>query len=293
MKLAVAIASVDAGPSAFVVWRGFEESMRKAAECGYDGVELALKTAEDIAPQTLRRLLNKYGLEVSCISTGQVFAASGLYLTHPDRGGREHAIQVLSGLLQLAGEFGGLLNLGRVRGPIAEGQSRLEAEALFLDAVGRLCATAQKYEATLVIEPVNRYELNFINRLEEGAALIAKVACQNLGLMPDLFHMNIEEDRIGDSLVRHADLVRYIHFADSNRWSPGCGHLDFGEVFHSLQAAGFDGWAAIEILPMPDPDTAAARALAFIRPSLERYNATPKDLRPLPLQKPTHSKTGR
>ena len=57
MKLAVAIAGENALPSAFVVWRGFEESIRKAAEYGYHGVELALKTAEDVNPDQLSKWL--------------------------------------------------------------------------------------------------------------------------------------------------------------------------------------------------------------------------------------------
>ena len=48
MKTAVTIAGAGARESAFVVWRGFEESIRKASEYGYDGVELALKRADEI-----------------------------------------------------------------------------------------------------------------------------------------------------------------------------------------------------------------------------------------------------
>ena len=68
MKLSVVIASKSALPSAFVVWRGFEESIKKASEYGYDGVELALKEAGEIDVSRLRRWLEKYGIEVSCIS---------------------------------------------------------------------------------------------------------------------------------------------------------------------------------------------------------------------------------
>ena len=85
MKLAVAIASKDAAPSAFVVWRGFEESIAKAAEYGYQGVELALKKASDIKSDRLSKWLDKNNIEVSCISTGQVFADLGLFFTHPDQ----------------------------------------------------------------------------------------------------------------------------------------------------------------------------------------------------------------
>jgi sugar phosphate isomerase/epimerase len=125
---------------------------------------------------------------------------------------------------------------------------------------------------TLIIEPVNRYEINFVNSLDEGAALLGKVGCQNLGLMPDVFHMNIEDAQIGASLAQYGRSVRYIHFADSNRLAPGQGHLDFDDVFDGLRAARFDGWGAVEILPKPNPDTAARQAAEFLLPRIQAYN---------------------
>lgn len=269
MKLAVAIASADAPPDAFVVWRGFEESIKKAAALGYHGVELALKEAADVDPVDLKKWLDDSGLEVSCISTGQVFAVSNLYFTHPDPAKREEVIAVFSGLIQLAKDFGKVVNVGRARGFIAENQTKDEAEALFIETMRRICDEAAEQGVIVIIEPVNRYEINFVNNLDECAALIAKVDRPSLGMMPDVFHMNIEDAQIGESLVRHADLVKYIHFADSNRLAPGQGHLDFNDVFQGLEKAGFDGWASIEIFPKPDPDTAAKQAAEFILPRLK------------------------
>ena len=84
-------------------------------------------------------------------------------------------------------------------------------------------------------------------------------------MMPDVFHMNIEDDHIGASFIRNKDYVRYVHFADSNRHAPGDGHMPWDEVFGALQTIGYDGWTTIEILPFPDPDTAAERGVKFIK----------------------------
>jgi len=268
MKLSVAVASEDAPPSAFVVWRGFERSIAKAAEFGYHGVELALKTADEVDPDRLSRRLEEFGLEVSAITTGQVFAGLGLYFTHPDPGRRERTFQVFRDLIRLAANFGGTVNVGRARGFVAEGQPRERTESLFIDMARRLCDEAAPLGVEIVIEPVNRYEVNFINNLDEAAALLERVDRGNIGLMPDVFHMNIEDARIGDSLARHGRRIRYVHLADSNRLAPGQGHLDFGEVFAGLARAGFDGWAAIEVLPIPDADTAARQAAETILPMI-------------------------
>jgi len=271
VKISVTIAGENAKESAFVVWRGFEPSIRKAAEYGYDGVELALKRADDIDRVQLRSWLKKYHMEVSCITTGQVFADLGLYFTHPDPEKRRQTIEVFSDLIDLAGEFGGLINAGRSRGFVGPEQTREEAEKLFVDTMQTLCDRAAKRQVQVLIEPVNRYEINFVNNLDEGAAILEKVGRKNCGLHADVFHMNIEDNRIGDSLIRNEKWVKYIHLADSNRFAPGLGHLDFDEVFSALKAIHYDSWVSIEILPGDDPDWMAEKAIRFIKPRVADY----------------------
>jgi len=265
MQLAVAIATDEAPPDAFVVFRGLAESIRKAADLGYQGVELALKDAGEVDRDKLAGWVAETGLEVSAISTGQVYAVSGLYFTHPDAEARARVVEVFAGLVGLAREFGGLVNVGRARGFVPAAGTVAETERLFVDTARRICDIAAESGVTIVIEPVNRYEMNFVNSLDEGAALLAKVKRENLGLMPDVFHMNIEDARIGASLAQHGGLVRYVHLADSNRLAPGRGHLDFEDIFDGLRRAGYDGWCSVEILPDPDPDTAARQAVEHLR----------------------------
>ena len=272
IRLSVAIAGENAEPSAFVVWRGFADSFRKASELGFHGVELALKTASDISGKELERLLSKHGLEVSCISTGQVFAALGLYFTHPDADVRKRLYDVFFELIDLASEHGRLVNIGRARGFIAPGADVEGTKQIFAQALGPVREYAIKRGVKLIIEPVNRYEINFINSVDEGSELINSLGLSGVGLMPDVFHMNIEDDKIGGSLIRNKDNVAYIHMADSNRLAPGWGHLDFDDVFDAIAAINYDGWLSVEILPKPDPDSAAAQAVGFLLPRINKIN---------------------
>ena len=91
-------------------------------------------------------------------------------------------------------------------------------------------------------------------------------------LMPDVFHMNIEDRTIGPELARHIEYIQYIHFADSNRLAPGQGHLDFPRILRHLAHAQYEGWVSVEILPRPDPDTAARQSAEFLLPLLQTYN---------------------
>ena len=270
-KLSVAIADRDADEKAFVVWRGFEESMAKAKDLGYDGVELALRTKEEIDVPRLRRLLDQKDLEVSAISTGQVFSALNLYLTNPDVQQRKKAVAVITGLVELAGEFGKLVNLGRARGFIAQNQSPAEAQSLFLQSLEEIAQAAERRGVGIIIEPVNRYEINFINTVAQCGELLQQIQAKNVGIMPDVFHMNIEDAKIGESLESYAASIHYIHLADSNRHAPGDGHLDFDDVFSALARTRYKGWLTVEILPLPSPNEAAKRAVTFLRPMMQKY----------------------
>lgn len=272
MKIAVTVAGSEAKESAFVVWRGFEESIIKASECGYDGVELALKDASEIDEGRLKQWLELYGMEVSCISTGQVFADRGMYFTHQDPVIHRETVGVFAGLIKLASVFGGKVNIGRARGFIPEGSSRQMTEKRFIETMREICDIAGQYNVEMILEPVNRYEINFINSVDEGAAILEQVGRTNCGLQPDVFHMNIEDDDIGKSLMRNKKWIRYVHLADSNRYAPGMGHIDFQGVFDALRMADYDGWVSVEILPGEDPDKMAKTSIQYLKPLIQQYN---------------------
>jgi sugar phosphate isomerase/epimerase len=272
IKVAVAVATADAMPSAFVVWRGIEESIRKAAEFGYDGIELALKTADQVDPNRVKRLLDEHGMGCPCVSTGQVFAALDLYFTARDEAKRQRVIEVFRDMINLASELGAMVNIGRARGFIEEDEQPEDAAARFVEVAREVAAYAEPKGVTLILEPVNRYEINFVNSVRDGAELLAKVGAPNMGLMPDLFHMNIEDRTLGGELEAHAELVKYVHFADSNRLAPGQGHTDFPAVFDAFRRMDYDGWISVEILPEPNPETAARQAIDYLRPLVEEYN---------------------
>ncbi len=265
MKIAVAIATENALPTAFVVFRGIEESIRKAAQLGYDGVELALMDKDQVSVEQVERLIKEHSLEIPVISTGQVFAGHQLWFTDPNSTQRRRAVETFKGLVDIAARFRAMVNIGRVRGFIAEGETAEIAEGRFAEAVREIAGYARPKGVDLILEPVNRYEINFINSVDEGVALIERLRIPGLKLMPDVFHMNIEDASIEGSLKRHIRHVAYVHFADSNRLAPGWGHLDFGSIVGALNEARYTGWTSVEILPKPDPDSAAAQAIRHLR----------------------------
>ncbi|MBE3064131.1 MAG: sugar phosphate isomerase/epimerase [Acidobacteria bacterium] len=266
MKLGIAVAPPEALPSAFVVFRDdLEVSLRKASALGYDGIELALLHPGQIDPGRIEALLGECGLELPMISSGQVFAEGGLCFTSPDREIRDRAVARVKGLVDAAGRFHSMVNIGRVRGPLEPGRPRGISEERFLEALGETADYAGDRGVVIALEPVNRYELNFINRLDEAVEMIEKLGRPNVKVMPDLFHMNIEEAGIESSFLACGDHIGYVHFADSNRLAPGFGHLNFSIIIAVLNAIGYKGYVTAEILPVPDPYTAAASAAKYVR----------------------------
>lgn len=264
MKLSVAIAGEEALPSAFVVFRGIDESIRKAARLGYDGVELALKRPEEVERRHLKTLLRENEMEVSAISSGQVWAARHLCFTEADKEKRDELKKTFCTFIDLAADFGRKVNIGRTRGSFGNRNPK-ECEDLFLDMAFWLADYAEPKGVTLILEPVNRYEIDFVNSTDDCARQVELVGRKNFRMMPDVFHMNIEDAHIGEALVRNKNMIDYIHFADSNRHAPGDGHMPWQEIFDALHKIGYNGWTTIEILPFPSPDTAAERAVCFLK----------------------------
>jgi len=103
-----------------------------------------------------------------------------------------------------------------------------------------------------------------------GIAFVRELGHPNLGIVADIFHMNIEDPSIPASLMAAQQYLWHVHFADSNRWYPGAGHLPFPEILEALRLIGYDGFITMEVEQQPDSPTAARRAIRTIGALLGR-----------------------
>ncbi len=117
----------------------------------------------------------------------------------------------------------------------------------------------------MVLEPLNRYETPLINTAREALEFLDLVGADNLGLLLDTFHMNIEEPSIEESIRMCGRRIFHFHVADSNRWYPGAGHLDFRAILSTLLATGYQGFVSGEFMAQPEADLAARKAAEFLR----------------------------
>ncbi|RLF03988.1 MAG: sugar phosphate isomerase/epimerase [Thermoprotei archaeon] len=248
MKLAVVVAPPTAGFEA-VVRKPLREALSLLQEYGYDGVELSLLDPKVINRGELRSMLSEYGLELPALSTGLNYLHFGLSLTSPDPAVRKRAVDRLLEFADLAYEFGASVVIGLIRGRSGE-LSQRSALKLLVGELREICKRASHVE--FLLEPLNRYETDLINNVEEALEVLEMVTADNLYLLVDTFHMNIEEPRIEDSIRRAGDRIGHVHVADSNRLAPGMGHLDFKSVINALREVGYNGYLSAEVIVKPD-----------------------------------------
>ena len=268
MKLAIVLSTQPASFSALAYKGELETNLEKIARLGYDGVELAVREPARLDVPHVSVVLARLGLEVPAIGTGQAYGEEGLSFTHPEASVRDQAVARIQAHVDLAASLDALVILGLIRGKVEAGVSREQALVWLREALHACCAYAAPRGVRFAMEPINRYETDLVNTVEEGLQLIEEVGADNLGLLLDTFHMNIEEPAIEASIRRAGPRIFHFHVADSNRWYPGAGHLDFPALIHALRDTGYHGYVSAEILPHPDPDTCAAKTIETMRPLL-------------------------
>jgi 5-keto-L-gluconate epimerase len=266
MKLAYTISAAPTRFAAVAQGREVAASIRHLAGLGYQGVELAIRDPTQVDVDEIAETARQEGVVIPAIGTGQAYLEEGLALTAPDPAIRERTLARLDAHLPVAGRLGALLIVGLIHGPIPPDGDRERATEWLLGGLARLGRRAADRGVRIVIEPINRYESNWLNTVDEVLELIGRLGADNVGVLPDTFHMNIEERDLSTALERARPRLWHVHIADSNRRAPGAGHLGFGEIVAQLRALDYRGVLSAEILPWPSFEAAAAQTIAVMRP---------------------------
>jgi len=269
--IVISVSKTKFGP---VVFRGnLNENIVKASKMGYKGVELAIRKPEAINIDEVKKLIGENNLEVISVGTGQIYGEEGLNFSDPDKNIRDSAVKRTKKIIDIVNNFNASIIIGLIRGNIdgpEDFKNKLEiAEENVSQCLGELMSYSEVEGTKFLIEPINRYEVNIFNRLDEVYDFLVKykdmLDLERIGILADTFHMNIEEPVIEESLRKYSGLIKHIHFADSNRWPPGSGHIDFKIIMDTLKDIDYKGYISFEMLPMPDPDTSAKQAIEYIK----------------------------
>ena len=227
------------------------------AAVGFDGVELAIRDPALVDGDELAELVERHHLAVPAIGTGQAYIEEGLLLTSADAATRRAALDRVLSHLPLAARMNAAVIVGLIGTASADGQSFERATDHLVAGLRAIAAAADGVGVRVIVEPVNRYESELVRTVDEGLRLLAAVDMDNVGLLLDTFHMNIEEASIPDSIRQCGEKLFHFHTADSNRWYPGAGHIDFSGILDALDELAYGGFLSGEFLPNPGPAEAA------------------------------------
>ena len=241
-----------------------EERLANLDTWGYQGIQLQRQSLELGLP-AIKKALATSPVKL-CI-----FGGGGALLAADVQARRAAVATIVEGLRQAAelGAVGSIVVPVRVPelAPPDPPKTLYELQReILIDELAEIAPTAEQTGAAVILEPLNRYESRFLNRLDQAADICQAVGSPSIKLMADFFHMNIEEIDIGRAIEDAAEYVGYVHLADSNRYQPGAGHLDFRPGLAALKRIGYDGFMTLECRILgQDKGAALIKAARHIR----------------------------
>ena len=250
---------------------GILEKWEFAASAGFDGIELRGMDDWRVRLEDLRAA-REQGVVFS-----SVCLISDRFIGDLDADRRREALEHMKHLLSGISELGGTGAItpaafgltSRALPPFKAPRTQDEDRRVLTGALEELGEHADREEAVVLLEPLNRYEDHMLNRLDQGVELCKAIDRDSVKVMGDLFHMNIEEDDPGESIRRADGYLAHVHLADSNRAQPGAGHNDFASAFGALREIEFDGYLAMECGIRGDAKTVLPQVVRHLRSLME------------------------
>ena len=224
--------------------RAFQQRLELLQKLGFSGIELNMVQPERIDPADLQGMLANHGLRMTMFASGATANAEGRSLSHEEEAVRLASVRRCIELVDFAAEFDAGIIVGFLKG--GPGQDPSRAAGQFRDSLSRLEPHVRARQIPFLVEATNHYESPVANSLQDAADLLQGFENPYLRVLPDTYHMNMEESSMFGALVKHAGLYDSLHISDNNRFFPGLGAIDFYGLLRFLKEIGYNGRVAIE-----------------------------------------------
>lgn len=248
------------------------------AEIGFDGIEIALQEKGDIDTAFINDKLAENNLVCSSLCS---LMGPGRDL----RGSREDiatAKAYIRDLVDVAVELGTDTLVGphySVVG-LAEMKTAAEREEDWKKVVAGLKdvgAYAAERGVNLALEPLNRFETDFLNICTDAVKLCEDVGLDNMKIHLDTFHMNIEEKDLGAAIRLAGDRLYMIHASENDRGAPGTGQVSWNQVAEAVKDIGYQRWIVMESFT-PDVEIIARAASIWRQTEVDGWALASKGL---------------
>ncbi|HJN18800.1 MAG TPA: sugar phosphate isomerase/epimerase family protein [Armatimonadota bacterium] len=241
------------GPSAV-------EDIHKAAEMGFDGVEIFIDDPANLDCAGIRAAAQEHDLGLTSCS----IVGPDRHLISDDATIRQQALDYLRAGCDVCAEIGADTFCGPLYAGVGVLAGRPRNDAEWDRAVTGLKAVAEHADGcdvTLALEPLNRFETYFINTSEDCVKLCRDIDHPRAKVHLDTFHMGIEEKDIAGAVLTAGDLLWHVHCSENDRGTPGTGHTEWDEFFAALRQVGYDRWLVIESFVLGNEAIAKAAAI--------------------------------
>lgn len=246
------------------------------ASLGFDWIEVPIEGTSDIDYAQAAQIIRDAGLGVS------VCAAMGpdRDLIHPDASVRDNGAAYLRHCIDAVQALGGTNLVGPLYSSVGRvWQQTPEERAQDLDVLVKQLAALAQYAGdrgvVLCVEPLNRFETSFVNLAAQAIEIVDRVGHPACRIMLDTFHMNIEEQSLGDAIRAVGSRLHHVHSCENDRGAPGSGHVPWDDVGQALKDIGYSGPVVIE--SFTNKVKSIARAAAIWRPLAASQDALAAD----------------
>ena len=125
-------------------------------------------------------------------------------------------------------------------------REKIQLASSIIGPLRELAKYASDYNIELLIEPLNRYSTPVCTEVEDAKYIIDLINQENVGMLLDTFHMNIEEDSIHNAIIRSNTMLKHVHISDNNRKMPGLAHIDFKSIILALKKIKYSKYLTFE-----------------------------------------------
>lgn len=258
------------GINSFLLSSGFTNAdlpmIRQFHDWGADVIELAVVQPEHLDVSQLKQALQESGMANVPLC--------GAYTPERDLRGTEiqqrACLEYMERMIALAESIGSSMIAGPMysatgRCALQTPQEKEDQAELVAGHMSSLCKRAADAGVTLAIEPLNRFETDMVNTLDQAAALIERTGADNLKIHVDTFHMHIEEDDPVSAMRKHAGLIGHFHASASHRGIPGRDQIDWPAICNELKDTEYDGDIVVETFALENDVIARAASIWFQR----------------------------
>ncbi|GGG83973.1 tagatose 3-epimerase [Parapedobacter pyrenivorans] len=239
--------------------------LRKAKAMGYDLIEIAVEDRNLIDWNALKKTCQELNLKISV--SGAFGMDRDISSDQPEN--RANGLSYIIDCLEIAHEmespvFGGPLYSAVGKTRLVSAEQKKQERQWCLENLHEATKRAEELGVTLALEPLNRFETDMVNTVDQAISIVDEVNHPYLKILLDTFHSNIEEKNIPASIRKLGDRLIHVQANESDRGTPGTGHLDWLGIRDAFQDIGYRGSLVIETFGAPSKEL--ARAASIWRP---------------------------